>query len=173
MTQTLDIRPFVPTDLDAVLTLYPAAFPDEDLLPLVSDLAGCEDAIAFVARMDDRLVGHIAYTRCTLGTPGAQIALLAPLAVHPDFAKQGIGSALAKTGNKVMAESGAAAILVLGDPLYYGRFGFKAEDLIETPHPLPTEWAEAWQSIWLDDNKIDQRQKLVVPALWDKPELWA
>lgn len=50
---------------------------------------------------------------------------LAPLAVAPEAQGRGIGSALVRAGLKVCAEGGVDGVVVLGDPAYYGRFGFK------------------------------------------------
>jgi len=49
---------------------------------------------------------------------------LAPLAVARDRHSQGIGSALIEAGHEIAREEGWDAIFVLGDPAYYGRFGY-------------------------------------------------
>ena len=50
---------------------------------------------------------------------------LAPLAVLPQFQKQGIGAALVQEALKIAEERGESLVVVLGNPKYYGRFGFE------------------------------------------------
>ena len=52
---------------------------------------------------------------------------LAPVAVHPSFQKQGIGSALIREGLDRAKKDRWRCVFVLGDPAYYGRFGFRVE----------------------------------------------
>ncbi|MBV8055585.1 MAG: N-acetyltransferase, partial [Deltaproteobacteria bacterium] len=54
-------------------------------------------------------------------------ACLAPIAVHPGFQRQGIGSALIRNGLELARRGGWEAVFVLGDVGYYGRFGFSVE----------------------------------------------
>ncbi|MNJ66099.1 Acetyltransferase (GNAT) family protein [compost metagenome] len=50
---------------------------------------------------------------------------LAPVAVHPDWQGQGIGSDLVREGLDTALEMDWKAVVVLGDPDYYARFGFR------------------------------------------------
>ena len=58
---------------------------------------------------------------------------LAPLAVAPACQKQGIGAALVRQGFTELQALGARGCVVLGDPAYYGRFGFKADPALACP----------------------------------------
>lgn len=167
------IRESLPDDLTALEVLYPAAFPDEDLLPTVRDLeTGGADVLSLVAGSEDGVAGHIAFTLCPTSEGGEKLALLAPLCVAPGHQKQGIGTALIGEGVRQLKTRAIAKVLVLGDPAYYGRFGFRTEKAIMPPYPLPEEWAQAWQSISLIDTKASLEGPLLVPDLWKKPELW-
>ncbi len=77
--------------------------------------------ISLVAVEADRVVGHILFTR--LGAPFPALAL-APLAVVPERQRRGIGSRLIRTGLDAAAQGGWRGVFVLGEPGYYGRFGF-------------------------------------------------
>lgn len=63
-------------------------------------------------------------------------------------------------------------MLVLGDPAYYGRFGFSQENNILPPYPLPAAWASAWQSKSLIDGAATVEGPLTVPEPWQDPALW-
>ena len=173
MIESIEIRPFGANDIIPTLELYPFAFPDEDLVPLVKDLSVCEDVYAFVALCADRVVGHVALAECALDASPTKIALLGPLAVHPDFSKRGIGSALARQGVDAMRQYGLSAVMLLGSPAYYGRFGFSTEHTVRPPLPLRDDWVDAWQSVWLvDDARPTKRTPLIVPAPWRDPAYW-
>lgn len=172
MNAEVTLRAFRLTDLESVLKIYPAAFPEEDLVPLVQDLAGCSDVRSFLAVRENRIVGHVAFTMCRLRADDREFALLAPLAVHPEFMRQGVGSQLVRTGIDAMRQRRVAAVLVLGDPAYYGRFGFRAERNILAPYPLREDWADAWQSLWISDNQLRSPEPLVVPGPWTDQALW-
>ena len=99
--------------------------------------------------------------------------MLAPLAVDPSWQRQGIGSAVVRTGLRRLEEAGVTAVCVLGDPGYYGRLGFVPETSIEPPYALPPEWDGAWQSQQLVETMTPCEGKLSVPTQWLQPALWA
>lgn len=174
MGDRLEIREGRPGDEAAIEALYPDAFPDEDLLPLVKDLLQMEPAaLSLVGVIGSSLVGHVVFTRCRVGESNENVDLLAPLAVAPAFQKQGVGSALVRAGLDQQARAGAAWVYVLGDPNYYKRFGFLPETAVTPPYPLPDEWLGAWQSIALAKAAPPPRGKLSVPRPWRRPALWA
>ncbi|MES0808316.1 N-acetyltransferase [Roseibium sp. SCPC15] len=161
------------SDLPVLEVLYRAAFPDEDLMPLVRSLLECEDRVCSeVAVINGDIVGHIAFTMCTVETSSLPVALLGPLCVLPEYQKQGVGSRLVRSGLEKCRELGAVSSLVLGDPLYYSRFGFRPETGVSAPFPLPEEWQEAWQSVELNEYGAGLKGKLVVPVPWQEPALW-
>ena len=82
--------------------------------------------LALVASQDDIIVGYAAWPRLWIETPRDQYkaVALAPLAVAPSCQRRGIGSALTREGLAQLRALGESIVFVLGDPLYYGRFGF-------------------------------------------------
>lgn len=169
----IDIRQSRPDDMAFIERLYPAAFPNEDLLPLVRTLlAGEPEILSLLASIDGALAGHILFTICGItGTP-ANAALLAPLAVASEWQKQGVGTALIREGLDRLEQAGVAQIFVLGDPAYYRRSGFKVETAIAPPYPLPGEWRGAWQSLSLGGATPPSQGKLLLPEVWLQPALW-
>ena len=173
MNTISNIRVTQPEDLVALEALYPLAFPEENLLPVLRALhAGKSDVLSLVY-FDEEIVGHVAFSEC--GTPEYpnKFSLLAPLAVSPSKQKQGIGSELARHGLQILSEKGVMKAFVLGDPNYYGRFGFEPEPGVLPPYELPTEWAAAWQSMALSDTAVNAHGKLMVSEPWQDPALWA
>ena len=73
-------------DAASIDALYPRAFPDEELRPLVHALAtDPQIVLSLVATIDDAIVGHGMFTRCGVSGSDAGAALLGPVAVDPDW----------------------------------------------------------------------------------------
>jgi putative acetyltransferase len=173
MTGKLEIRQSQRDDAGDIEQLYVDAFPEEDLTGLVRELLDFgESVLSLVGIHDNKIAGHISFTFCHVERNEQKVALLAPLAVTPTLHKQGIGSALVKSGFKHVENARIGHVFVLGDPAYYSRFGFMAEDTVTTPYPLPAEWHGAWQSIQLFETKALHDGRLSVPAPWQDAALW-
>ncbi|MBT8065838.1 MAG: N-acetyltransferase [Gammaproteobacteria bacterium] len=174
MSDELEIRESAQADATAIEALYPEAFPDEDLLPLVRDLLRHPAiAVSIVGAIDLRIVGHAMFTKCGVAGSSIRAALLGPLAVAPAWQRQGIGSAIVRAGLQRLKDADVDLVCVLGDPAYYDRFRFVPETLVEPPFPLPAEWQGAWQSQYLDDTTAHCSGKLTVPSQWLQPALWS
>ena len=82
----------------------------------------------------EEVVGHVAMSPVAIG--GANNCGwygLGPVAVMPHAQKQGVGSALIRAAHKLLSASGANGFVVLGDPRYYSRFGYKVTAGITFP----------------------------------------
>jgi putative acetyltransferase len=94
---------------------------------------------AFVAEVDRQVVGHVLFSRVLIEASSGSLAAvaLAPLAVAPAFQRQGIGDRLVRFGLESLTTRGERAVLVLGEPGYYLRFGFSLQMArgLETPFP--------------------------------------
>jgi putative acetyltransferase len=114
------------TDRAAVHAVNAAAFPTPAEADLVDALRRqARPLVSLVAERDGTVVGHILFSPLSLGErsdPG--IMGLAPMAVAPEHQRSGIGSALVRAGLDACRELGFAAVVVLGHPEYYPRFGF-------------------------------------------------
>lgn len=83
--------------------------------------------ISLVATEDARIIGHAAFSPVRINGSHEGWFGLGPVAVAPDRQLEGIGSALIEAGLADLTEQGARGCVVLGEPGYYGRFGFAAE----------------------------------------------
>ncbi len=174
MTDRIEIRESGPSDAAVIERLYPDAFPEEDLSPLVRNLLSeAPIVLSLVGMADAALVGHAIFTTCGVAGSPDKVVLLGPLAVAPAWQRQGIGSALVRAGLQRVETAGASQVYVLGDPAYYRRFGFEPDPGVAPPYPLPEEWLGAWQSLSLGGNKPRPRGKLSVPEPWRQEALWA
>lgn len=74
------------------------------------------------------IVGHVMLTRTAITTPAGprEILLLAPLAVALDHRGRGLGARLVEDGLAKAIAAGFDAVVLVGDPAYYGRFGFRS-----------------------------------------------
>lgn len=175
------MAPGAPQERDGLEALYRDAFPEEDLLPLVTALHQAPRlALAMAAYEPSEggagpglLVGHALFTRCE-AAGSAPLCLVGPLAVLSSRRRRGIGGALLQAGLRRMGEAGGAAALVLGDPAYYSRFGFERETRLAPPYDLPLEWAEAWRSRPLTQPATPLAAgRLQVPEPWRAQALWS
>jgi predicted N-acetyltransferase YhbS len=98
------------------------------------------EGLAFVARdASGGVAGTVRLWDVTLGEGGKAALLLGPLAVDPSLKSAGIGSALMRHAIAEAARLGHAAILLVGDAPYYGRFGFSAARTGSLAMPGPYE----------------------------------
>jgi len=83
------------------------------------------DGLSIVATDNGRVVGTVRLWHVDAGE-GVRALLLGPLAVHPDYRRQGLGAALMQRAIRNARLRGHKAVLLVGDAEYYGRFGFSA-----------------------------------------------
>jgi putative acetyltransferase len=174
MQSSFDIREGVLSDFAKIEWLYTDAFPNEELRPLIRALLqDTPNVLSLVAIAESALIGHVVFTPCSVTGGSDSVALMGPLAVATVWQKRGIGSALVRAGLDWLRSADFDQVFVLGDPAYYGRFGFEAERSVAPPFPLPEEWREAWQSSKLRSTAPRLRGTLRVPRAWNEPTLWA
>lgn len=138
------IREERPEDAEAVHAVLVAAFGREAEARLVERLrASARIVCAMVAEEKGRVLGHVVFSRIAVESGGSEIPglALAPLAVLPAFQRLGIGSALVSAGLEHCRMERHARVLVVGDPVYYGRFGFVPASRygLKCPFPVPEE----------------------------------
>jgi putative acetyltransferase len=119
------VRPEQVGDAPAIHTVNAASFPtnaEADLVDLLRD--GGRLVVSLVAIDSGAIVGHVAFSPVEVEHGSGGIGL-APLAVLASHRRCGIGAQLVRDGIDACRVAGYRWIVVLGDPAYYGRFGFQ------------------------------------------------
>lgn len=151
---TIQFRNETAADLTAIEALTTAAFlgaPHTDHTEqfIVNALRRAQQlTVSIVAQEDGVIVGHVAVSPVTISDGSARWYGLGPISVAPDRQGQGIGSRLMQAALDALREHGAAGCVVLGDPAYYGRFGFVAVPSVVLPGVPP----EYFQTLSLDGS---------------------
>jgi putative acetyltransferase len=146
----LHIRAAAATDREAIRRVHLHAFADSEnqrVVQLALDLWDSQNqtgAHAWVAEAHGQVIGHLALSPVTAPSLGPA-HILAPLGVLPEHHGQGVGMALVRHGLNVVE---GALVLVYGDPAYYSRFGFRAEDAVCCVPPYGLEHPRGWQARW-------------------------
>lgn len=144
VTDRLTIRPERHGDYKAIVSLVLRSFREgtdysdgTDIVALIEEIRDSEyyiPGLAFVAELDGEIVGHFLFSRFPLsktpegdhGSPtDTDIVMLAPVSVHADHLRQGIGSAMLRLGIEKAREMGFAGITVEGNFRFYNRVGFR------------------------------------------------
>jgi putative acetyltransferase len=128
----LPVHEFSPTirsensaDVGPIRKLLTGCFPSPLEARLV-DLLRENDrlSVSLVAEFRGKILGYVAFSPVT--TESGQVGCgLAPLAVAPDYRRQGLGEKLVRAGLAAAANAGFGWAVVLGEPQYYGKFGFR------------------------------------------------
>ena len=135
-------------DRQAVRAINQAAFGGPAEADLVDRLRRDGELLLSLVAVDDKPVGHVAFSRLAVPSRQTKGSALAPLAVLPSHRRRGIGSALIEEALRRLAAAEEDFVLVLGDPAYYGRFGFTADAArsVSTPYDGPHLQALAFSS---------------------------
>lgn len=122
----MQIRAEIEADWTTIQELTESAFEtsaESDLVAALREEA--RPVISLVAEKAGAILGHIMFSPVVLPEHSdLTIMGLAPMAVAPEHQRQGIGSALVHAGLEECKKLGFGAVVVLGHPEYYPRFGF-------------------------------------------------
>ena len=128
---------------------------------LRDSLRGTPDYLSLVATIGKQVVGHILFTPITIEPArNCPIAGLAPMAVRPEHQRSGIGGQLIRAGLKECRRSGYSAVVVLGHPEYYPRFGFVPAHTFGLTCEFPSP-PEAFMAIELEPKALGGIRGLV------------
>jgi putative acetyltransferase len=121
------IRQEGPGDEGQIRDLLEASFPGDGEADLVENLRRSGDLVlSLVAEDDGIVIGSIVFSRLIVegGEEPFEAVALAPLAVYPEYQQQGVATRLIREGHACLAAMGETLSVVVGEPSYYGRFGY-------------------------------------------------
>jgi putative acetyltransferase len=148
-----------PQQYQAVQEILLACFERETEGKLVAALRENGKVIfSLVAIQNDEVIGHVLFTPITTSPPSEAKGLgLAPLAVRPQDQRQGIGKQLVLEGLRLCGELGYEYVVLLGDPKYYQRFGFRKASSFE----IQNEYGEDEPFMLIKLANCDIQKRLV------------
>lgn len=126
------IRSETESDINAICDVTKAAFRNHPISRqtehfIVNALRAANAlAISLVAQVDGKVVGHIAFSPLTISDGSQSWYGLGPISVLPEYQRRGIGKALMQEGLSRLEALGAEGCVLVGDPGYYERFGFRS-----------------------------------------------
>lgn len=148
--EKLIIRPEMHKDYKDIVSLVLRSFKEgtdysdgTDIVALIEEIRDSEfyiPELSFVAEIDGQIVGHFLFSHFPLssaktgghgGANDTDIVMLAPVSVHADFLRQGIGKAMLKKGIEKVKEMGYRGIIVEGNFMFYNTVGFKTSSEYE------------------------------------------
>lgn len=120
------------SDIEAITAVTKAAFENHPFSHqteqfIVTALRAANAlTVSLVAEVDGRVAGHIAFSPVTLSGNSSGWYGAGPVSVQPGLQRQGIGKALVNEGLRLLKTLGARGCILVGDPAYYERFGFRS-----------------------------------------------
>jgi putative acetyltransferase len=155
----LNIRPEKPSEYSQIHDFVKLAFQtaqvsngdEQNFVDRLRAGSGYISELALVAEQDDQIVGHIMLTKTCVYHAGSksEVLLLAPLAVALEHRRSGVGSRLVLESFRLARRFGYTAVLVVGNPAYYSRFGFKPSISFGIVHdpPIPDPYVMACELV--------------------------
>jgi putative acetyltransferase len=119
----MNVRVERPEDREASLEVERAAFGTPEEPAIVEAVRDEPGSVALVAEDDGEIVGHVQLSVAHVGDD--EVLALGPIGVMPAYQGRGVGTALVRAALTEAAGQGAAAVILLGDPAYYGPRGFE------------------------------------------------
>ena len=144
MNKKITIRPEEHKDYKSIISLILRSFQEgtdysdgTDIIALVEEIRDSKyyiPELSFVAELSDIIVGHFLFSKFPLSPTkeggyvneeSSEIVMLAPVSVHADYFRQGIGTAMLNLGIEKVKELGYKGITVEGNYNFYNRIGFR------------------------------------------------
>jgi len=176
----MHIRTAISSDFDDIREVHLCTFPEgerEIVSKLAIDLLAektMPQTISLVAETDNTVVGHVAFSPVKFdNNDNLQGYILAPLAVMPDYQKKRIGSNLIESGIQILLKMEVDILFVYGDPKYYSKFGFNAEDAENFIPQYKLQYPFGWLAIILNELSIESEPcSIVCVASLGDQKLW-
>ena len=180
--EDIQIRETGINDFSAIMEVEEWAFGYVKEAKLTADLLKdktAEPVLSLLAFDEDKAVGHILFTRAYINemtTTQPLVHILAPLAILPEYQKQGIGGLLINEGLKRLKAKGSKMVFVLGHTEYYPKFGFIPDAKrigFSAPYPIPEKHVNAWMVQSLNpEGFLINKGKVICANQLNQPQHW-
>jgi putative acetyltransferase len=163
----VNVRLERPGDRAAALDVERAAFGSEAEVDIVRAVRDEDGSFALVAEEEGRIIGHVQMSRAWAGSTA--ILALGPIGVLPERQRQGTGRALIESAATEARSRGEVAVILLGDPALYPRFGFEPATRYGLRNPFAGQQAEG--SVIAEEDMMilpldDRVHQLEGPVRW-------
>jgi putative acetyltransferase len=151
------VREERPEDIHGIHDVNERAFGQPQEADLVDKLRrNCNDVLSLVAVEQNQVVGHILFSPATVESQERTVhgMGLAPMAVQPEYQRQGVGASLVRKGITKLESKGCPFVIVLGHASYYPRFGFEPA----SRYRIRSEWEvpdNAFMILVLDKSEME------------------
>ena len=178
----MKLSTYNPNNADEIEQLFIKTFSDSEgqsegkaigeLVRGFMDRTDANDRYCFIATENGQIIGGIFFTRMTFES-GINAFILAPVAIHTDHQRKGIGQQLIDFGLNTIREDGVELVLTYGDPNFYSKVGFSVITEKLVPAPLKLTYPEGWlaQSLVSDEIEPIVGKSYCVEEL-NNSELW-
>lgn len=180
-SKDIQIRETNTDDFNDIMTVEKQAFGYDKEARLVAELLADRTAkpmVSLLAFHKDEAIGHILFTRAYFDNQEAQpmMHILAPLAVKPEYQRQGIGGMLIQAGIEKLREKCSNLVFVLGHAAYYPKYGFiphAARLGYPAPYLIPEEFSDYWMVQPISPKGFEVgKGKIRCSDELNKPEHW-
>ncbi len=174
----MNIRESVENDKTSIRKVHQNAFGQSEgetisqlAIDLLEDISA-RPILSLVAEQENEIIGNVIFSSIKIeGTEETSAYIMAPVAVTKNAQGKGLGKKLINQGLDILKKRGAEIVLVLGDPNYYKRTGFKADHNLNPPYKLV--YPEAWMAHELVEGILTKLQGTVrCASSLNSPELW-
>lgn len=157
------------TELHALTFSYSYGMGEAVLVNMLRARSTFDPELSLVCVLDGQIVGHILFTPQSIRIQGStyHALILSPLAVHPNYQKQGIGSALIHAGHLRASHKGFVLSVVLGHPHYYVRFGYQGKAWMDEQIRIPLESIFTDHTAVVRERRIEQGDIPSFARMWD------
>lgn len=156
---SLRIEPEQPGDEEAITRIQAIAFSADGRRSSAGEVRLVEEfrrsdawlpELSLVARLDGQPIGHLLFSCAVIQTTSGDVEVLAlaPVGVLPGYEYTFAGTRLMRAGIAEAQRLGFRAVIVLGHPKYYPRFGFRPAGTMGIRAPFPVPEA-AWMALEL------------------------
>jgi predicted N-acetyltransferase YhbS len=169
----MTVRSELPEDRDNALDVELLAFHQarksdavDDIVEAIRAVRDEEGSFALIAEHDGVIVGHVQFSRAWIGD--SPLVVLGPMGVRPDYQGRGIGSELIRRGLNEAHGRGEPAVVLLGDPNFYRRFGFVAASTfgLRSPQVVQPNGFVILEEHFMIVPLDDRADSLVGPVRW-------